>query len=1638
MPGAGVPACEPIDVALEMMSAAPLPIAQAVPMPTAPFPGALPTSSSCLVDTAAMEALLASTPIQDRSSTDVIKDPCVKLGPGALRVVEAYREQLSSTGGGQPHPPSSPVPRTPKSKSRSRRSTLSSARVTPPAVVNLADYVEAFVTKMMGVRPQDIPLGSQSGKFSLSALCWLTLLSHARRDQTVSELPVSVVSDLFSLIVSQIDASIDVSVHDVNPTTKAAAMENLQKAIAASSVALVVMSAPGVNRALVVEEIVEKTVRMLKVHLSRTVAPIFDKTRRVQNGGPPESYWAESSGAFGALCRNVCSLFERLFEFLKSEPASDAIVVSLVSAYFSLPQSATELQLAGINLVEVAFLRNPTVRDTIIEEVAGRIAGTERSERRRVYRVGDSGSIQAMVALGMLVVQDLALLCVNRAQSGNGFEECVMAPLALSDKFCRTLVVLIVNQAFRPGMSVLDSRNVVHDFVDDILKCLFSPEWPVAQYLLHNVLHVMRNFLLNSNYPSAKRIVAIELTGYVLSHLQPQIASVNADSQIIRQRVTEFNPEGTILTDATEKIGCECGRGPNPNELMLDCDECHHWFHGSCAQVSFDRMPQSWICEPCSLRVYVQEQQLTMKRALSKDSPSSHNEGPAGGNVSDDETHDMILPQILVNFLTKHRSQYQMLGARQYALADWARQLREASSGKELDVFNLQWDPNNLPPALRLWGEDSGTTTRDKLRRIARVMSRSSGLLKDQENFVKAVINCSHEKQPSMRSRVVKAMCSIVDTDAALLEHDFVLHSIQDAVQDVSTSVREAAVELLGKKVLARSSLSEKYYEIIAARLRDKGLSVRKRCVKILRDICLLMPSHSMYVKICTMLISRSRDEPSIRSLVIQSFRQMWFESFLRQQSRIAVASIASGDGLHQFADEFRMVSKHIVDVVGQLPATDWLVDLISSLSATPADGAASGGPVFDVCIDLCSCIVQQLISEQAEERTYYARIRTLHVFCSACPTFLAKHASILLPLIKVDNIAHGEEQQGLSLLCEIMFMCLVITESPRIAFLEKLVRDLRTLILQQGTAVLRTAIPCLCAASRKTDVPGLVAVPRQLLMSFCQYLRQNASGAASHEARVKRSLLRSLFSIGLLVRYFDFDEGTGAHATSESAVDVYRSYLHHVDEVIRRVALQGLVFVYSRLPALMLSTSSELRAAVASPTPSVKAQALQSLADFLQNEDDLVQYLQDSNKTSRPSARDSAPGCNGADDLTAEDQQRRRQSGLLSLASLLRCANESESGVISGVMNQLLPDLLVLALSPSPEVRHGFLSLSRQLLAQRICNPSSCAAPVIALCGDTRGELRELALEQLSSLSRAYPSVIRQGFLPALRLLHRLHTALAPMAADEMTTSLEGVSRFYRLLCKVSTDTSSLLAALVDVCDVVAPNDDGDDEQRRVALLPVAFVARILSCLPYRNDEPLHAIYHLQRHIEIVGAPVDSVLRTAFKYELLQENAGATPDQIGRLARFVDVCDDLTVLIRLKHYLQTKSAIACSATEVPPFDVGSRTSDAGDIESLKARYLSFKACFENDTSDVRLQYVAGGKRRAKSSPAPSRHNTPKRQQADAVTPRRNQRRASVQVASLLRDTAGDDRDSNNGIGDDDEEYTPVRKRPRASFRIPS
>ncbi len=55
------------------------------------------------------------------------------------------------------------------------------------------------------------------------------------------------------------------------------------------------------------------------------------------------------------------------------------------------------------------------------------------------------------------------------------------------------------------------------------------------------------------------------------------------------------------------------------------------------------------------------------------------------------------------------------------------------------------------------------------------------------------------------------------------------------------------------------------------------GVSVRKRVVKIFRDVCLYQPNFVRIPDICSRLLRRIHDEESIRKLVLETFQQIWF-----------------------------------------------------------------------------------------------------------------------------------------------------------------------------------------------------------------------------------------------------------------------------------------------------------------------------------------------------------------------------------------------------------------------------------------------------------------------------------------------------------------------------------------------------------------------------------------------------------------------------------------------------------------------------------------------------------------------------------------------------------------------------------------
>ena len=60
---------------------------------------------------------------------------------------------------------------------------------------------------------------------------------------------------------------------------------------------------------------------------------------------------------------------------------------------------------------------------------------------------------------------------------------------------------------------------------------------------------------------------------------------------------------------------------------------------------------------------------------------------------------------------------------------------------------------------------------------------------------------------------------------------------------------------------------------------------MRKRVIKIMRDICLEYPGYEKIPEMCVKIIRRVKDEEGIRKLVMEVFQNMWFQP-VRERGR--------------------------------------------------------------------------------------------------------------------------------------------------------------------------------------------------------------------------------------------------------------------------------------------------------------------------------------------------------------------------------------------------------------------------------------------------------------------------------------------------------------------------------------------------------------------------------------------------------------------------------------------------------------------------------------------------------------------------------------------------------------------------------
>ncbi|XP_050374845.1 sister chromatid cohesion protein SCC2-like [Argentina anserina] len=119
----------------------------------------------------------------------------------------------------------------------------------------------------------------------------------------------------------------------------------------------------------------------------------------------------------------------------------------------------------------------------------------------------------------------------------------------------------------------------------------------------------------------------------------------------------------------------------------------------------------------------------------------------------------------------------------------------------------------------------------------------------------------------------------VVEADPEVLGDKRVQPAVEGRFCDSAISVREAALELVGRHISSHPDVGLKYFEKVVERIKDTGVSVRKRSIKIIRDMCISNRDFSEFTSACIAIISRiGDDESSIQDLVCMTFYEFWFE----------------------------------------------------------------------------------------------------------------------------------------------------------------------------------------------------------------------------------------------------------------------------------------------------------------------------------------------------------------------------------------------------------------------------------------------------------------------------------------------------------------------------------------------------------------------------------------------------------------------------------------------------------------------------------------------------------------------------------------------------------------------------------------
>ena len=319
---------------------------------------------------------------------------------------------------------------------------------------------------------------------------------------------------------------------------------------------------------------------------------------------------------------------------------------------------------------------------------------------------------------------------------------------AVADAFANQLLMRCSRKGEDGGAS--EFRPILTNLMEDLLLVLMIPEYHAAQMILLSLTHgLSRDVIIASQISnsstSANSETVVETT-YVNTAFDTLGRICAAYAKLLAaHRSKELHTTVEVVPEDENVLRCYCKRNDFTSCLMIDCDNCHTWYHAKCVGIHRDTLPNEWLCDGCSCQALVQQEQAV---------PGHSNE--SRGII--DETY-------VVNRVVEDHLSMRFPLALQYHLALWVEELNRCSMSKQatgrsagyehaIGQILEHWDEPRVAPNRRF-----GFTQEGGARALLSLTVWYSNFMKSFNALMGLLVKLMSDKaHASLRKQSIKAI----------------------------------------------------------------------------------------------------------------------------------------------------------------------------------------------------------------------------------------------------------------------------------------------------------------------------------------------------------------------------------------------------------------------------------------------------------------------------------------------------------------------------------------------------------------------------------------------------------------------------------------------------------------------------------------------------------------------------------------------------------------------------------------------------------------------------------------------------------------------------------------------------------------